>query len=166
MIEKLGKIVDKKFGEWKGYYFRNSLFVSLMLLSMGILSYIFDNWYMMIVGTIILNILTEYIKSFHCKVLEHCIIFTNLSFVIFGYISMQSLDYLWIVFFISFYCVLELIKEVKNSDKEKRLVVCILIFIITSLFFLYIKMYIITSTILWSIVMVKLLSFLNKSKWL
>lgn len=137
-----------------------------MLTTMGILSYLFNNWYMMIIGTLVLNTLTESIKSFHCKTLEHCIIVTNILFIIFGYISKQSLDYLWVAFLVCTFCILDIIKQKYMIVNEKKVMPLIGFFLLISLVFIYMKLEILTSTILWSIVLTRLLFFVNECEWL
>jgi len=170
MIDKIGNYVYKKFGGDIEYYVKVFLYYSEMLITMAVLSYFFNNWYMAIIGTFVMNIIRFYTYGFHCKKLENCVVFTNIIFLIFGYISMATYkEYLWVAFLL-YSCSVRYIwikmplelQDNKTIEWHKNgFEKWISIITIISLIFLYFNLYLIVSTILWSVIMVAILLFIN-----
>lgn len=168
----MGEWFDKRYSRIAGYYARNVVFTTLMVLLMIPLSIIFDNWYMAIIGTIIINILRGYTYGYHCKVLEKCIILTNSLFLIFGYIAKQSIGYLWIVFLLSLWCFRDIyirapIGKTKYKDKNRvwhksQIGILGVILFTISFIMVYLNFNLIASNILYAIVMVDLLLFIRE----
>lgn len=141
-----------------------------MLIVLIPITIIFDNWHFAIIGSFVLNVLQKFTYSFHCKNLDNCIILTNCLFLAFGYISKQSLDYLWIVFLIGLFCIkdiyikapLKIIVKGKDEKWHKKMFVrWTFIFLLIIIMFIETKYNIISSCILWTYIMIDLMLFLN-----
>ena len=174
MIHKfLYKLIPKNLHTKRIVLIRDIISIILMLLVMIPLTIIFDNWYFAIIASVAMNITQQFTYSFHCKNLDNCVILTNCLFLAFGYISKQSLDYLWVVFLVCLFCIRDVyIKTplkliVKDKDKywhKKMYIKWTFIFIIIAYICLNLGFDMIASCILYTFIMSDLMLFLNKTK--
>lgn len=100
MIEKFQDWMITKAGSDKAYYATIALYIALMFMCLGLNGWIYDNWHMVIIGSVIINVIRRFTSGFHCHSLIHCIILTNVLFIIFGYIAKQFVGNLWVVLFL------------------------------------------------------------------
>lgn len=152
------------------YYVKNVLyFVSLYGLIIG-LSVLFDHLIFALVASVVISIIRFFTSGFHCKKLYNCIIFTNLSFIIFGYCAKQSVDNLWVVFLIASFCLKDIwIKAPLKLEFEcktrlwHRKKMDLVFFILSTIIILclYLNFNYMISYILYSIILVDLLLFVN-----
>ncbi len=174
MIHKLlYKLIPKNLPTKRIVLIKDIISVILMLIVMIPLTAIFDNWYFAIIGSIVLIITQQFTYSFHCKNLDNCLILTNCLFLAFGYISKQSLDYLWVVFLVCLFYIKDIyIKTplkliVKNKDEywHKRMYIkCTFIFISIAFICLNLGFDMVASCILYTFIMSDLMLFLNVMK--
>lgn len=98
MLDKLRDCLDSKFdkympkldnGEWKysgsfGYYAINIIYTIIQIILFILFGKIFNTYMFIIVGTIVYNSIMLFSYAFHCHSLDHCIIITQILFIIFG----------------------------------------------------------------------------------
>ena len=174
MIHKcLYKLIPKNLPVKRIVLIRDIISIILMLLVMIPLTIIFDNWCFFIIGSLILIVIQQFTYSFHCKNLDNCVILTNCLFLAFGYISKQSLDYLWVVFLVCLFCIrnvyikipLKLI--VKDKDKywhKKMYIKWTFVFMIIAFISLNLGFDMIANCIFYTFIMSDLMLFLNEMK--
>lgn len=168
MIEKFQDYLRIKIGRDKAYYATCFIYTFSMLSVMCILSYLFDNWWFALIGSIIINLLRTYTYGFHMNTLEGCILFTNIIFLIFGYISERCP--LWMSFLLCSFCIRDIYLksplELNFKDKDlkwhrEKLNKTLFILMILCLISLYFNNIYFISYILWSIIMVDIMLFKN-----
>lgn len=174
MIHKLlYKLIPKNLPAKRIVLIRDIISIVLMLIVMIPLTIMFDNWYFAVIGSIVINSIQFYTYSFHCKNLDNCVILTNCLFLAFGYISKQSLDYLWVVFLVCLFCIKDIyIKTplkliVKNKDKYWHKMMYIkftILFICIAFICLNLGFDMIASCIFYTFIMSDLMLFLNEMK--
>ncbi len=168
MIEKVQDYLKIKVGRDKAYYITCFIYTFSMVSIMCILSYLFNNWWFAIIGSIVMNLLRTYTYGFHMKTLGGCIVVTNIIFVIFGYISKRCP--LWMSFFICMFCIRDIYlksplelnfkdKDIKwHREKFNKILVILMAISLASLYFNLTNF---IECILWSIIMVDILLFKN-----
>ena len=104
---------------WTEYYIKVFLFDLETILVMCILSAIFDNWEFAIICSIITNIIRKYTYGFHFKTLWYCTIFTNISFILFGYMAKNTVDYLWFPMLLALIFIKEMWLKTPLKDMDK-----------------------------------------------
>lgn len=171
MFDKLRSFIDSKYNRNVGYYSICIIYTVSMIMCMFVLSFLFDNYSMAIIGTIIINGIRKYSGGFHCHKLENCILLTNVMFLLFGILSKYTIDYIGIIFIVCLFCSKNIyinspIMETDYTDKSKswhknNIIVRIFIMLFISLYFIYGGYYILANNILLSIIMVDLLLFEN-----
>lgn len=168
MIEKFQDYLKVKIGKDKAYYITYFIYTLSMLSVMCILSYLFNNWCFVIIGTIVANMLRAYTYGFHLSTLGKCILFTNIIFIIFGYISERCP--LWMSFLLCVFCIRDIYLksplELNFEDKDikwhrEKLNKSLFILMILCLISLYFNNTYFISYILWSIIMVDVTLFKN-----
>lgn len=168
MIEKIQDYLKIKIGRDKAYYVTCFIYTFSMLSIMCILSYLFNNWWFAIIGSIVMNLLRAYTYGFHMKTLGGCIVVTNIMFIIFGYISKRCP--LWMSFLLCTFCIRDIYLksplELNFEDKDikwhrERLNKLLIILMILCLISLYFNLTIFIECILWSIIMVDIILFKN-----
>ncbi len=168
MIEKIQDYLKLKIGRDKAYYITCFIYTFSMLSVMGILSYLFNNWWFAILGSIVMNILRMYTYGFHMNTLGGCIIITNITFIIFGYISKRCP--LWMSFLVCVICIRDIYLkaplELNFKDKDikwhrEKLNKTLTILIVLCLMSLYFNNTYFTNCILWSVIMVDIMLFKN-----
>lgn len=173
MHEFLFTHIPSRFSKHTRYILKYIIFIINMLFVMIPLTIIFDNWYFAIIASIVMNVTQQFTYSFHCKNLDNCVILTNCLFLAFGYISKQSLDYLWVVFLVCLFCIRDVyIKTplkliVKDKDKywhKKMYVKWTFVFMIIAFISLNLGFDMIANCIFYTFIMSDLMLFLNEMK--
>lgn len=119
MIERFQDWMITKVGSDKAYYATIALYTSLILFTLALNGWLFDNWCMVITASIIINILRFFTGGFHCHVLENCIILTNTLMVVFGYIAKVVSDKSWIILFlISLFSIKDIYSSVPVTETD------------------------------------------------
>lgn len=173
MIEKFQDWMITKVGNDKAYYSTIALYLTIMFSTLILNGWIFNNWLMVIIGSLIINIIRNYSSGFHCHVLMKCIILTNILFIIFGYIAKQFTGNLWVVLFLlslysikNIYMYAPIIKtdhiNKTNLWHKKMAIAWICVFIISGIIFAELDYILIANNIFLSIIMVDVLLFKNE----
>lgn len=175
MIEKFQDWLIPKVGSGKAYYATIVLYTSIMLIILGLNGWLFDNWSMVIIASIIMNVIRNYTSGFHCHSLLNCIFLTNGLIILFGYISKQSVDNLWIVFLLgSLYIIKDIylyapLEDTDYKDKsilwhKKKAIQFVILFIVAAISLVQFGYIHIAKDILLSIIMVDVLLFKNQER--
>lgn len=85
MIEKLQDWLLEQDIHDLAYWLTIIVYTSAMIVILALNGYIFNNWAMVIIGTIVMNTIRNYSGGYHCTSLVKCILFTNFLFVVFGF---------------------------------------------------------------------------------
>ena len=172
MFDKLRNYLDKVFYRSKidvGYYVISTLYLISQIGLFIIFGVLFNNWYFIIIGTLVSNIINNYSYTHHCHKLEHCIIMTQLFFIIFGYLA-KTISVEWSFLFailsvkeIYLKAPLKLTCENKPRDWYLYKIICLLIiFLIIAIVLFYFNFQMISNNILWAIIMTNILMMENK----
>lgn len=148
-------------------YYTYALLMSIPLVVVG---YIFDIIPFVLASTIITNQIRSVSYGLHLTN-GKCMYLTTMLIIIIGYLS-KTIQLEW-SFFIVLICVRDIYVKaplkliVKNKDRkwhENRIMLLLSIYLTLAIIGLYFDLYIITSSILWSIIMVDLTLILNNNE--
>lgn len=172
MFDIIRNYIDKIFYKSNvdvGYYVTCILYLFFQIGLFIIFGKIFDNWYFIVIGSIVSNLINNYSYTHHCHKLENCIIMTQLFFIIFGYLA-KNIRIEW-----SFLFAILAIKNIYNiaplklthENKPKdwhlyRIMRLLILFLLISIVLFYFNYYIISNNILWAIIMTSILMIENK----
>ena len=168
MIEKIQAKLRDKFGRDFAYYATCTIYTTLMLSVMFILSVLFHNIIFAIISTIVINEIRKYSYGYHEHELLNCIIITNILFLIFGYISKGCP--LWVSFLLCCFCIRDIYSksplQLNYKDKtiewhRHKLKHTLFLTMLVCLSLLYFEQYYFVNCILQSIIMTDLLLFEN-----
>lgn len=169
MIEKLQDWLLEQDIHDLAYWITIIVYTTAMIAVLMLNGYIFNNWAMVIIGSIVMNIIRQYSGGYHCTSLVKCILFTNFLFVIFGFAAklmpylmgyfLAIIGMLWIMYRTP---VIETdYRDMSAQWHKKQATEWCIIFIVLALVIKVIGFGIISSTILWSIILVAFLCFKN-----
>lgn len=172
MFDKLRDKCDTIFAESKvdvGYYLTIWLYTGIQICLLLGFGYIFNSIPFVIIGTIVTNTINYYTYTHHCHKLENCIILTQISFVVFGYLA-NTIEtnlslILCIMAFKNIYinCPLEKTVEGKSESWHRyKAVVLIMIYVTISLILIRFNLHNLANYFLWSIIMSSVLMIKNK----
>lgn len=172
MFDKIRDFCDIKFCESKidiGYYIALFLYFTLQIGLFIVFGKMFDNWYFIITGSIITNLINNYSYTHHCHKLENCIIMTQIFFILFGYLA-KIISIEWSLLFailsikeIYLNAPIKLTHENKSRDWHLYKIITILMVILALIAIgLYFGLYIIVNNILWAVIMTNILMIENK----
>lgn len=169
MIEKLQDWLLEQDIHDLAYWLTIIVYTTAMIAMLVLNGFLFNNWAMVIIGSIIMNIIRQYSSGYHCISLVKCILFTNLLFVVFGFaaklmpyligVFLAIAGMLWIIYRTP---VIETdYKDMSVQWHKKQAAEWCIIFIVLALVVKAIGFGIVSSTILWSIILVAFLCFKN-----
>lgn len=175
MIDKIRDWCDIKFKDSKvdvGYYVAIIIYNLLQIGLFILFGWLFKTYEFIIIGTIMTICIQSYTDTHHCHVLEHCIILTQILFIIFGILS-KIIPCEWSFLFALFsireiYQKSPLIVE-ENKIKEwyiKRIVNYMLLFIVIDIICYYFSFTLVSSCINFSFVMIELMLFKNTNDFI
>lgn len=171
MFDIIRNHIDKKFYKSKidvGYYVICTLYLSIQIGFFILFGILFNNWYFIIIGTIVSNLINNYSYTHHCHKLEHCIIITQLFFIIFGYLA-SKIEIEWSLLFavisvrhIYTNAPLKITYENKPKDWHLyKIILLLIMFLIITIITLRINLNLISNNILWAIIMTDILMIEN-----
>jgi accessory gene regulator B len=156
------------------YYLTTILYIAIMVATLALNGWLLHNWYMVIIGSIVMNAIRQYSGGFHCTSLVKCIVFTNILFIIFGFIANYATAFYFEAMLFSVLCILWIIHRTPVTDSDYpwqsvkwhklQVIEWCLIFFFLSFFSKVVGLGLIASNITWSIIMVAMLCFKNPSK--
>lgn len=169
MIEKLQDWLLEQDIHDLAYWLTIIVYTSIMIATLAVNGYVFNNWTMIIVGTIVMNMLRMYSGGYHCTSLVKCILFTNLLFVIFGFAAKlmpNSLTYIFTIASILWIVYRTPVIETNFQDMPARwhkaqVADWCAIFLVLSIIIEVIGFVLVSRSILWSIILVAFLCFKN-----
>lgn len=174
MIEKFQDWVLKQDIHDIAYWATIGLYTSIMIATLVLNGLIFDNWYMIIIGTIVMNSIRNYSGGFHCSTLIRCVILTNALFIFFGFVASHTVDYyfrfiLLGLLSIVWICYRTPVIETDYKDKSIKWHKCqafylCLIFFFGSLVYNFVGFELMANNMLWSLILVALLCFKNPKR--
>jgi hypothetical protein len=175
MIDKIRDLCDIIFKDIKfdvGYYVALIIYYTLQIGLFILFGYLFKIYEFIIIGSIMTIFIQSYTYTHHCHKLEHCIILTQILFIIFGILS-KIIPCEWSFLFALFsireiYQKSPLIVE-KNKTKEwyiKRIVNYMLLFIVIDIICYYFSFTLVSSCINFSFIMIELMLFKNTNDFI
>lgn len=174
MLEWIKKKIYAIYGNtMKSYYIISIADFIQVGLCLLFIAYVFNLWYFVVIGSLIMYVLSNYSYHFHCKSLDNCTIITSILFYIFGFIASQSP--IWLAFLLCIFMIkemylkmpLKIIDKTKSEEwHNKRFLLCIIVFLIVSIILNYFNLILLCSSVLWSIIMYGLLFFINEKSYI
>lgn len=174
MLEFIKSKVYNKYGNTiKSYYIISIADILQVGICLGLVAYFSDMWIFIVIGSIVMNILSNYSYHFHCKNLNYCTIITCLIFYIFGYISKQSP--LWVAFLLCTFMIREMyihmpLKIVNKHKSEewhkKRFIFWVIAFLTMAIVLNHFNLVLLCSSTLWSLTMYGVLYFINENEFI
>lgn len=175
MIDKIRDWCDLIFKDSKidvEYYVACVLYYILQVGLFILFGHLFKIYEFIIVGSIMTMFIQNYTYTHHCHKLEHCIILTQILFIIFGILS-KTIPCEWSFLFALFsirniYQKSPLVVE-ENRNKKwyiKRIVNYILLFIVIDIICYYFNLTLVTSCLNFSFVMIDLMLFENTNDFI
>lgn len=189
MLDKLRDWLDKHFDKYMpklpnkkykyagsfGYY---AILVIYYIIQFGLLflfGKLFNNLLFIGICSIVYNSIIVFSSAFHCHLLDHCIIITQVLFIIFGILS--KIAPLWAVFLLCLYSCRNIYQkspiEINDDFKNKKedwyfkKIVCIMIFyLLIALVLYYFKFFEICKCIMWGLIMIDLMLFKNNKDYI
>lgn len=101
MLDKLQDYLTKYMHKDYSYLIICAVYLLSVYIPLFTLGYIFDIIPFVIISSIVMNNIRTYSGGFHCTSNVRCLFISSILAIIFGYIAKQSVDYLWVAFFIS-----------------------------------------------------------------
>lgn len=172
MFDKIRDYCDIKFEKTTvdiGYYIVLYLYMFIQIGLFVLFGFLFNNWYFIVIGSIVSNLVNYYSYTHHCHKLENCIFITQLFFIVFGILS-KTIPTEW-SFIFAIISIIEIYGkaplEITLEDKSEewllyRIMRFLIVFLALSLVALYFNHHEITNSILWSIIMTNCLMIKNK----
>lgn len=124
MLDKLQDHLTKYMHKDYSYLIICTIYLLSVYIPLLILGYIFDIIPFVIISSVVMNNIRNYSGGFHCTSNGRCLFISSILIIIFGYIAKQSIEYLWVAFFISVLSIKDLYEKapffVQDIELDKR----------------------------------------------
>lgn len=169
MLDKLQLLLKSKIGQPYAYIFCCLIYLIGVYSIIGFVGYMYGVFLESVIITTTISIFRTITHGFHCKTNTHCIIISTILITIFSILSKNiPCEYSFLIAIICCRDIyikspLELNDEIDKSKEwyVKMTSLIIVILLSLSLIFYYFNLFIMCSSILWSIIIVDIMLFKN-----